>query len=138
MRDDFPTMTRREAVRVKLFARGRLAGIDRTIRCAVIDLSAGGALLTFSAPMPAPPLRLALELGGEQFDFAVLSSRPEGNGRLAVSFRRPYSERLYRLIAVEQRRALSHGRSNISDRRVNRVREAAAARRRRDPGGSGA
>jgi hypothetical protein len=32
-------MTRRESVRVVLFARGKLTGVDRSLRCAVVNLS---------------------------------------------------------------------------------------------------
>jgi hypothetical protein len=51
-------MTRRQAVRVLLFERARLAGAGGAIRCAMIDLSAAGALLTVATRLPRPPLRL--------------------------------------------------------------------------------
>jgi PilZ domain len=110
--------TRRETVRIILFARGRLLGADCSRLCAVVDLSAAGARLTAMASVPAPPLRLRFELGGEELEYPVEIARLSEDGAIAVAFRRPYSERLYRLIAAEQRRALAQGRVNISERRA--------------------
>ena len=113
-------MTRRQSVRVILFARGTLTGADGALRCAVVDLSAGGAMLTVNGRLPAPPLRLAFELRGETLELPVdIQRMPPGRG-VAVSFPRPYSERLYRLIAEEQRVALAQGRLNVVDRRAPR------------------
>lgn len=111
-------MTRREAVRVKLFARGTLIGADRSVRCAVVNLSAAGALLSMTARMPAPPLRLAVQLGGGELEFPVEVLRVSDSGGVAVAFPPPHSEALHHLLAVEQRHALAHGRVNISERRL--------------------
>jgi hypothetical protein len=111
-------MSRRGAVRVTLFARARLTGAGRAVRCAVTDVSAGGARLSLSGEVPPPPLRLELELGGEQLAFDVELSRVLDQGGVAVTFPRPHSDRLHRLLADEQRRALAQGRANISERRL--------------------
>jgi hypothetical protein len=111
-------MTRRESVRVVLFARARLSGTDRSVRCAIVDLSAAGAKLSLSARLPVTPLRLEFELCGEQLEFEVDVRRVAADGNVVVVFPRPRSERLYRVIAAEQRRALAQGRVNISERRV--------------------
>ncbi len=111
-------MTRRDSVRVVLFARARLIGVDRSLRCAVVDLSATGAMLNVGARLPAAPLSLEFELGGERLEFPVEIQRVPAGGGVAVAFPHPHSERLYRLIAAEQRRALAQGRVNISERRV--------------------
>lgn len=117
-RDDENGMTRRESVRVLVFARGSLTGSDRSIRCAVVNLSAAGALLSFTGKAPKPPLRLAFELEEIEFSFAVDIVRVPKEGGLVVTFPRPHSESLYRVLAIEQRRALAHGRVNISERRL--------------------
>lgn len=111
-------MTQRQAVRILLFARATLIGADRSLRCAVVNLSAAGAMLTISARLPAPPLRLEFELGGETLTLSIEIQRTSATGSVAVAFTQPFSERLYHLIAVEQRRALAQQRVNISDRRV--------------------
>jgi hypothetical protein len=113
-------MTRREAVRVVLFERARLMGIDGGVRCAVTDLSAAGALLTVAARVPRPPLRLEFELGGESFALAVQTQRASAGEHVAVAFIDPPSDRLHRLIAVEQRLAIAAGRVNVRDRRSAR------------------
>jgi hypothetical protein len=111
-------MTRRESVRVVLFARGTLRGADRAVRCAIVNLSAGGARLTMTARLPKAPLQLELELDGVRLAFDVEVQRVDPDGGVAVSFPRPHSERLHRLLAAEQRRALAQGRVNISERRL--------------------
>jgi PilZ domain len=111
-------MTRRESVRVLVFARARLIGADRSLRCAVVDLSASGAMLTVTARVPAPPLRLELELGGEKLVLPIETQRASPDGGVAVAFAQPHSEQLHHLIAVEQRRALAQHRVNISERRL--------------------
>lgn len=113
-------MTRRESVRVILFARATLTGVDRSLRCAIVNLSATGAMLTVTAPLPEPPLRLEFELGEAKLELPVEIRRLPPGGGVAVSFTPPHSERLYHLIAVEQRRALAQGRLNICDRRSPR------------------
>jgi hypothetical protein len=113
-------MTRRESVRVFVFARARLIGVDRSLRCAVVDLSAAGAMLTVTTRVPAPPLRLEFELGGEKLELPIEIRRFSPDGGVAVAFGRPHSERLYHLIAAEQRRALAQHRVNISERRLPR------------------
>jgi hypothetical protein len=102
---------------VVLFVRGTLIGADRSLRCALVNLSAGGALLTMTGNLPIAPLRLVFELEDERLEFPVEVARacPEG---VAVAFPRPHSERLHRLLAGAQRRALAQGRVNISERRV--------------------
>ncbi|MGO9958305.1 MAG: PilZ domain-containing protein [Solirubrobacteraceae bacterium] len=117
---DARDMTRRESVRVLLFARAKLIGVDRSLRCAVVDLSAAGAMLTVTGRVPAPPLRLELELGGERLELPIEIQRLSPDGGVAVAFARPHSERLHHLIAAEQRRALAQRRVNISERRVPR------------------
>jgi hypothetical protein len=111
-------MTRRESVRVILFARGTLIGGGRAVRCAIVNHSASGAMISFSGEPPAPPLRLHFELVEEKLEFPVEVRRVEREGALAVEFRAPDSDRLHHLIAVEQRRALAQGRVNISERRL--------------------
>jgi PilZ domain len=118
VRDDDGVMSRREAVRVVLFARGALLGQGRAVRCAIVNLSAAGAMLTLMGEPPAAPLRLQFELGGDQFELPVVVCRAAGDGSLAVTFPQPHSERLHHLIAAEQRRALAQGRANISERRL--------------------
>jgi hypothetical protein len=113
-------MTRRESVRVLVFARARLMGMNRSLRCAVVDVSAAGAMLTVTGGVPAPPLRLEFELGGEKLVLPIESQRTSPGGGIAVAFARPHSERLHHLIAAEQRRALAQHRVNISERRVPR------------------
>jgi hypothetical protein len=110
-------MTRRESVRIVLFARGLLHGDGSSVRCAVVDLSAGGALLAVTGKLPEPPLRLEFELGGETHEFPVEILRYPPGSRVAVTFPRPPAEKMFRLIAAEQRHALAQGRINISDRR---------------------
>jgi hypothetical protein len=118
LRADEGVMTRRESVRVLVFARARLIGADRSLRCAVVDLSASGAMLTVTARVPAPPLRLELELGGEKLVLPIETQRASPDGGVAVAFAQPHSEQLHHLIAVEQRRALAQHRVNISERRL--------------------
>jgi hypothetical protein len=107
-----------------LFARGTLIGVDCALRCAVVDLSAAGAMLTVAARLqpparlPTPPLRLEFELAGERLELPVEIRRMSRGGGVAVAFPHPHSERLYRLIAIEQRRALGQRRVNISERRI--------------------
>jgi hypothetical protein len=113
-------MTRREAVRVVLFERARLVGFGGGVRCAVTDLSAVGALLTVAARLPQPPLRLEFELGGESFALAVRTQRASAGEHVAVAFIDPPTDRLHRLIAVEQRLAIAAGRLNVRDRRSAR------------------
>jgi hypothetical protein len=113
-------MTRREAVRILLFERARLVGGPRAVRCAIIDLSAVGALLTVTAHLPQAPLRLEFELGGERLKLNVEVQRASEGKQVAVSFIDPPVDRLHRLIAVEQRLALSVGRKNVHDRRTQR------------------
>jgi hypothetical protein len=110
--------SRREAVRINVFARASLIGGDRSVRCAVVNLSAAGAMLSLTASLPAQPLRLAIEFGGAQLELPVEVVRSGPGGGLAVAFPRPPSEALFRLIAVEQRYALAKGRVNISERRL--------------------
>ena len=74
--DDAAVMTRREAVRVKVFVRASLIGVDRSVRCAVVDLSAAGAMLSLTARLPTEPLRLAVDFGGEHLEFPVESCVP--------------------------------------------------------------
>jgi hypothetical protein len=112
-------MTRRESVRVLVFSRARLMGIDRSLRCAVVNVSAAGAMLTIAQGVPTPPLRLEFELGGETLVLPIESQRASPGG-IAVAFARPHSERLHHLIAAEQRRALAQHRVNISERRLPR------------------
>jgi hypothetical protein len=119
--DDLLAMTRREAVRVVLFERARLVGIDAGVRCAVTDLSAIGALLTVAARLPRPPLRLEFELGGESFALAVQTRRASAGEHVAVAFIDPPTDRLHRLIAVEQRLAIAAGRVNVRERRSART-----------------
>jgi hypothetical protein len=125
-------MTRREAVRVVLFSRGRLIGRDRSLRCAVVNLSAAGAMLTLTARPPAPPLRLRLELDGETLELPVEIQRVAPGQGVAVTFARPHSEDLHHLIAVAQRRALAEGRANTSERRLPRSAGAGEVRRQTD------
>jgi hypothetical protein len=113
-------MTRRESVRVLVFSRARLMGIDRSLRCAVVNVSAAGAMLTIAQGVPTPPLRLEFELGGETLVLPIESQRASPGGGIAVAFARPHSERLHHLIAAEQRRALAQHRVNISERRLPR------------------
>ncbi len=113
-------MTRRQAVRILLFTRARLVGGPRAVRCAVIDLSAVGALLTVSAHLPQVPLRLEFELGGEGLSLDVVVERAPAGKQVAVSFVDPPVDRLHRLIAVEQRLALAKGRINVHERRTQR------------------
>jgi hypothetical protein len=111
-------MSRRESVRVVLFTRGALLGPGRAVRCAIVNLSASGAMLSFVGDPPAEPLRLEFELGDDRLEFPVQVRRVESDGALAVEFPQPHSERLHHLIAAEQRRALAQGRANISERRL--------------------
>jgi len=130
-------MTRRESVRVILFARGTLIGVNRSLRCAVIDLSAAGAMLTVTTPLPEPPLRLGFEIGAEKLEFPVEIQRISPGRGVAVSFPSPHSERLYHLIAEEQRRALAQGRINISERRALRSSRNVRSEPARPPADSG-
>jgi PilZ domain len=130
-------MTRRESVRVILFARGTLIGADRSMRCALVNLSAAGALLTFTGRLPSAPLRLEFELGGETLGFPVEIRRLTPEGAVALEFPRPYSEQLYRLIAAEQRRGLAEGRLNISERRVSGSSRFGSGEAARRPNSSG-
>jgi hypothetical protein len=111
-------MTRREAVRVKLFARATVIGVDRSVRCAVVNLSAAGAMLSLTVGVPMPPLRLRVEFAGETLEFPVEVLRVSPAAGVAVAFQHPHSESLHHLIAVEQRHALAQGRVNISERRL--------------------
>jgi hypothetical protein len=113
-------MTRRQAVRILLFTRAWLVGGPRGVRCAIIDLSAVGALLTVNAHVPQAPLRLEFELGGEALALNVEIQRASEGKQVAVSFIDPPIDRLHRLIAVEQRLALAKGRINVHERRTHR------------------
>lgn len=113
-------MTRRQAVRILLFERARLVGGPRAVRCAIIDLSAAGALLTVTARLPQAPLRLEFELGVEALKLDVVVERASEGKQVAVSFVDPPVDRLHRLIAVEQRLALAKGRINVHERRTPR------------------
>jgi hypothetical protein len=113
-------MTRREAVRVLLFERAVLLGGGRGVRCAVVDLSATGALLTLTAALPPSPLRLRFDLGGEPLTLAVEVRRASAGTRVAVAFLEPPVNQLHRLIAIEQRHALAAGRVNVRERRSRR------------------
>jgi hypothetical protein len=119
-RDDLPGMTRRQAVRVILFERARLAGRDGAVRCAVVDLSAAGALVTVTARLPRPPLRLEFEIGGEPFSLAVAVRRASPGEHVAVAFVDPPSDQLHHVIATEQRLAIAAGRVNVVERRSRR------------------
>jgi hypothetical protein len=110
-------MTRREAVRVVLFGRARLVGMGGGVRCAIIDVSAGGALLTIAARVPRPPLQLEFELGGEPVELPVEIQRAAAGEHVAVAFIDPPADWLHRLIAAEQRVALAAGRVNVRERR---------------------
>src|ERR1700744_2495799 len=116
----YRSMTRRKAVRILLFERARLVGGPRAVRCAVIDLSAVGALPTLAAAVPQEPLRLEFELGGEGLKLEVEVKRVAEGKQVAVAFAEPPVERLHRLIAVEQRQALAKGRINVYERRTPR------------------
>jgi hypothetical protein len=113
-------MTRRDAVRILLFERARLAGLGGAVRCAIVDLSAIGALLTMTGRLPRPPLRLQFELGGEALELAVDVQRAVPGEHVAVVFVDPPVDQLHRLIAAEQRLALSAGRLNVRERRSRR------------------
>jgi PilZ domain len=116
----YRSMTRRKAVRILLFERARLVGGPRAVRCAIIDLSAVGALLTLTASVPQSPLRLEFELGGEALKLEVEVKRAAEGKQVAVAFIDPPVDRLHRLIAVEQRRSLAKGRINVYERRTHR------------------
>jgi hypothetical protein len=112
-------MSRREAVRIILFLRATLSGAgNHRVRCAVVNLSAVGALLSLSEQVPPAPLRLSFTLGGEDFDLAVELRRVREDGSASVMFPGARSERLYRVVAAAQRQALAQGRKNVSDRRL--------------------
>jgi len=113
-------MTRRQAVRILLFQRARLVGGPRAVLCAIVDLSAVGALLSLNAHVPQAPLRLDFELGGEALRLNVVVERASEGKQVAVSFVDPPIDRLHRLIAVEQRLALAKGRINVHERRTQR------------------
>jgi len=115
--DDLSPMTRREAVRVVLFGRARLVGVGRGVRCAIIDVSAGGALLTVTARLPRAPLQLEFELAGEPVELPVEVQRASAGEHVAVAFIDPPADWLHRLIAAEQRVALAAGRVNVRERR---------------------
>lgn len=116
----YRSMTRRKAVRILLFERARLVGGPRAVRCAIIDLSAVGALLTLASSVPQAPLRLEFELGGERLKLEVEVKRAAEGRQVAVAFVDPPVDRLHRLIAVEQRQALAKGRINVYERRTHR------------------
>jgi PilZ domain-containing protein len=116
----YRSMTRRKAVRILLFERARLVGGPRGVRCAIIDLSAVGALLTLTAAVPPAPLRLEFELGGERLKLEVEVKRAAEGKQVAVAFIDPPVDRLHRLIAVEQRQSLAKGRINVYERRTQR------------------
>jgi hypothetical protein len=120
-------MTRRDAVRILLFERARLVGLGGAVRCAIVDLSAIGALVTVTGSVPRAPLRLEFELGGEPMSVAVDVQRAAPGEHVAVTFIDPPVDQLHRLIADEQRLALAAGRPNVRERR--------ARRRARMPGG---
>jgi hypothetical protein len=113
-------MTRRDAVRILLFERARLSGLGGAVRCAIVDLSAIGALLTVTARAPLPPLRLEFELGGEMLSLAVEVQRAVPGEHVAIAFIDPPTDQLHRLIAAEQRTALAAGRPNVRERRSRR------------------
>ena len=107
-------------MRVTLFTRGTLSGGDRRVVCAVVNVSAAGAMLTGMERVPTQPWRLAFEIGEETIELPVELARQTPEGGVAVTFPQPRSERLYRLLAEEQRRGLAQGRANISERRLPR------------------
>ena len=110
-------MSRRDSVRVILFARGTLIGVEGSVRCALVNVSAAGAMLTVTGALPTPPLRLKFELGAELIELPIEVRRVHRNGGVAVAFPSPHSERVHRLVAAEQRRMLALGRVNVVDRR---------------------
>lgn len=90
------------------------------MRCAVVDLSAVGARLSLTASPPRPPLWLEFELGGEPLTLGVEVQRASPGEHVAVAFVDPPLDQLHRLIAIEQRLALSAGRVNVRERRSRR------------------
>lgn len=110
-------MSRRQAVRVVLFERGRLIGTERAVRCALTDLSASGASLSVGTRLPSPPLRLEFRMGDDEFSLELELERVVPGGRVAVRFLDPPSDRLHHLLATEQRRALAAGRVPVRERR---------------------
>ena len=103
-----------------LFERARLVGAGGAVRCAMIDLSAAGALLTVTARLPRPPLRLEFELEDEAFSLAAEVQRASPGRQVALAFVDPPADRLHRVIATEQRLAIAAGRDNVRERRSRR------------------
>lgn len=110
-------MSRREAVRISLGTRGELRGPFSTLACTVIELSAGGARVAFDGRLPSPPLSLSLTVAGHELELPVTIQRVPPDGAVVVTFVLPATEHFHRLIAEEQRFALSAGRLNVVERR---------------------
>ncbi len=114
-------MSRREAVRISLGVDGQLQGASGAVRCIVVDMSVGGALLAVTERLPEPPLTLRFEAAGEELEVEVIVHRVPEIGNVAVTFEGIGVDRMHRLITAEQRLALAEGRRNIVERRVRRV-----------------
>jgi hypothetical protein len=112
-------MSRRELVRISLGEAAVLAGDGGSVSCTVVEVSAGGALLTLAGRLPSRPLTLRFALAGERLVLPVEVNRvPQGGGRVAVGFERAAHPTLHRLIAAEQRQAGAQGRLVVVERRM--------------------
>jgi hypothetical protein len=112
-------MSRRQSVRISLGSNGELRGPFSTLACTVVEVSAGGARVALDGRLPSPPLNLRFTIAGHELELPVTVLRAPVDGGAVVVFVLPASEHFHRLIAEEQRCALSAGRLNVVERRTH-------------------
>jgi hypothetical protein len=111
-------MSRRNTVRISLGSRGELRGPFSTLDCTVLEVSAGGARVALEGRLPSPPLSLRFTIAEHELELPVTVHRVPVDGGVVVAFVLPATEHFHRLIAQEQRFALSAGRLNVVERRA--------------------
>jgi hypothetical protein len=120
MFDDLRGMSRRRALRISLGSSGTLRGPFSALDCIVTEVAAGGARIALEGRLPSPPLTLCFTIAGELIELPVTVHRVPVDGGVVVEFVLPATEHFHRLIAAEQRLALSAGRLNVVERRAPR------------------
>jgi hypothetical protein len=121
MSDDLWGMSRRETVRISLESSGELRGPFSTLACTVLEVSAGGTRVALEGRVPSAPLTLRFTIAGHELELPVTVLRAPVDGVAVVAFVLPATEYFHRLIAEEQRCALSAGRLNVVERRTHGV-----------------
>jgi hypothetical protein len=100
-------MSRLGATPISLGSSGTLRGPFSTLACVVTEVSAGGARVALDGRLPSPPLTLGFTIAGQALELPVTVRRAPLDDGVAVAFVLPPTEHFHRLIAAEQRLALS-------------------------------